>query len=46
MGPVHAPLSGEEFFVSEKLLHVYAEAAEAFFREIAEYFKAHHDDPY
>jgi hypothetical protein len=46
MGPVHAPLSGEEFFVSEKLLQAYAEAAESFFAEIAEHFRAHYDEPY
>jgi hypothetical protein len=45
-GPVHAPLSGEEFFVSEKLLHAYAEAAESFFAEIADHFKAHRDEAY
>jgi hypothetical protein len=45
-GPVTAPLSGEEFFVSEKLLNVYAEAAESFFGEIADYFKAHSEDAF
>jgi hypothetical protein len=45
-GLVAAPLSGEEFFVSEKLLDFYANAAEAFFAEIADYFKAHSDDHY
>jgi len=38
---VFAPLSGEEFFVSEKLLKGYAEAAESFFCEIADHFRAH-----
>lgn len=46
LGPVHSPLSGEEFFVSEKLLHEYAEAAESFFGEVANHFKAHSDDYY
>ena len=32
-GTVAAPLSGEEFFVSEKLLDSYAKAAESFFGE-------------
>jgi hypothetical protein len=45
-GPVAAPLSGEEFFVSEKLLNDYASAAESFFAEIADHFKAHSDDYY
>lgn len=45
-GPVHAPLSGEEFFVSEKLLRAYAEAAESFFGQIADHFTAHQDEPY
>ena len=35
-----APLSGEEFFVTEEFLKGYTEAAEAFFVEIAAYFKA------
>ncbi len=43
-GQVTAPLSGEEFFVSEKLLSFYAEAVESFFGEIADYFKEHSDD--
>jgi hypothetical protein len=37
---VIAPLSGEEFFVTEEFLKGYAEAAETFFVEIAAYFKA------
>jgi len=46
MGPVVAPLSGEDLFVSEKLLHLYAQAAESFFAEIAEHFKVHGYDFY
>ena len=45
-GTVSAPLSGEEFFVSEKLLKDYAEAAESFFTEITCHFRAHSDDYY
>jgi hypothetical protein len=44
--PVRSPLSGEEFFVSEKLLQAYAEAAESFFGEIAHHFSAHRSDYY
>jgi hypothetical protein len=44
MDPVHAPLSGEEFFVTEQLLDGYSAAAESFFREIADCFKSHSDD--
>lgn len=43
---VSAPLSGEEFFVSEKLLKAYAEAAGSFFGEIADHFKAHREEYY
>ncbi len=46
MGPVRTPLSGEEFFVSEPLLELYSMAAEAFFAEIAEHFRARSDDFY
>jgi hypothetical protein len=46
MRHVSTPLSGEEFFVSEKLLKAYADAAESFFVEIAAHFKAHSDDYY
>jgi hypothetical protein len=46
MRHVSTPLSGEEFFVSEKLLKAYADAAESFFIEIAAHFKAHSDDYY
>ncbi|MGA1995558.1 MAG: hypothetical protein ABSH45_07235 [Bryobacteraceae bacterium] len=45
-GPVVAPLSGEDLFVSEKLLHMYAQAAESFFAEIAEHFKVRGHDFY
>src|ERR1019366_1102504 len=38
---VSAPLSGEDFFVTEQLLQGYAEGAESLFGEIAAYFKAH-----
>jgi hypothetical protein len=44
MGPVFAPLSGEDLFVSEKLLREYAEGAKSFFGEIAAYFEAHDKD--
>jgi hypothetical protein len=44
LGPVHAPLSGQEFLVSEALLERYAAAAESFFRKIADYCKAQSDD--
>jgi hypothetical protein len=46
LGAVFSPLSGEEFFVSEKLLQMYAETTESFFGEIADHFAAHRDDPY
>lgn len=46
MDSVCAPLSGEEFFVSEKLLQVYSKAAESLFAEIAEHFNEHNDKPY
>lgn len=38
VSPVAAPLSGEDFFVTEKMLQEYAEVAESFFGEIAAYF--------
>jgi hypothetical protein len=41
LGPVFAPLSGEDLFVSETLLREYAEGVESFFGEIAGYFGAH-----
>ena len=41
-----APLAGDDLFVSEKLLRMYAEAAESLFGEIAEHFKAHGNDFY
>jgi hypothetical protein len=44
MRPISAPLSGVDFFVTEQLLQGYAEAAESFFGEIAEYFKVHSHD--
>lgn len=44
IGPVAAPLAGEDLFVSEVLLREYAGAAESFFGEIAAYFSAHGDD--
>lgn len=38
--PVVAPLSGEDLFVSEKLLKMYTRGAESFFKEIAEHFES------
>lgn len=46
VGQVRAPLSGEEFFVSDKLLEAYAGAEESFFGEIADHFKTHQDEAY
>ena len=40
MKPAAAPLSGEDFFVTEDLLKEYAQRAESFFNEIADHFKA------
>ena len=37
--PISAPLSGEDFFVTEDILREYAESAEAFFGEIAACFR-------
>ncbi len=46
IGTVSSPLSGEEFFVSEKLLQLYAETAESFFGEIADHFAARGEEAY
>ncbi len=46
MGRVLAPLSGEDLFVSEKLLKMYVEGVESFFSEIAEHFKSNADTLY
>jgi hypothetical protein len=46
LGPVFVPLSGEGLFVSEKLLKVYAEGAESFFREIAQHFESNAETYY
>lgn len=46
MRRVFAPLAGDEFFVTEKLLKRYAEAAESFFNEIAAHFKQHAEEYY
>jgi hypothetical protein len=46
LGPVLAPLSGEGLFVSENLLKMYAEGAESFFREIAQYFESNAETHY
>ena len=43
---ISAPLAGEDLFVSESLLTSYAEGAETFFRQIAEYFDTHADEYY
>ncbi len=45
-GPISAPLSGEDFFVTEALLKTYAEASESFLNEIADYFREHGDTRY
>ena len=37
--PITAPLSGEDLFVTEDLLRIYAEGVERFFGEIALYFE-------
>ncbi len=41
MSEALAPLTGQDFFVSEKLLGTYAKAAAGIFEEIAGYFAAH-----
>ena len=46
IGPVAAPLAGEDLFVSDVLLQKYAECAESFFCEIAAHFKAHGNEHY
>jgi hypothetical protein len=43
---ISAPLAGEDLFVTEDLLKMYAECAELFFREIAGHFAAHEDEAY
>lgn len=44
--PVHSPLSGDDFFITDKVLQDYFGAAKRLFAEIVQHFEANQDEYY